>query len=41
MRKRLTIYVGMGLFVLGAASTAAADEVTDWNRTFFRSALIA
>jgi hypothetical protein len=41
MRKRLTIYVGMGLLALGAAAPATADEVTDWNRTFFRSALIA
>ena len=41
MRKRLTISVGMALLVLGTAATAAADEVTDWNRTFFRAALIA
>jgi PAP2 superfamily len=41
MRKRLTIFVGMALLVLGTAATAAADEVTDWNRTFFRAALIA
>jgi PAP2 superfamily protein len=41
MTNRLIISVGAALLVLAAPARAIADEVTDWNRTMFRAALIA
>ena len=42
MTSRRTLRVAAALLVLVApARTASADEVTDWNQTLFRAALIA